>query len=810
MGEYILKEDGTAIINDGVKVINTTFFEWYDKDKIKKVVFPKGLTTIENMAFYNTRELESIEIPDSVEKIGESAFGSCKELKRVKLPKGLKEIEKGCFEYTGIEEIVMPNSVEKIGEGAFNRCKELKKVELPEGIEKIEKNCFNKTNIEQINIPNSVSYIGNGAFGSCANLKEVHFPSELRSLGAGAFRGASLQEVILPNKVEEIAEDCFSDNERLEKVYLPDSVKCIGNEFFSAFDNCNNIKEFSCSLLSFMNDLTFKQIVKVENGEFRFKDNVYKSNELERIKSNENSLSLTKINSEGKYVFLERLDGKTNDVTEKICAKATKWNDLESIFSSCMPQILPWLNYKTVPHIVVVQNMPKNDIPLFYKDNNAKNWAELVKMANMTNDTNKESLFRISYALGVFSESGQESKIATEYIKENIIKKYDEDKIHEIFSDFNSYYAKYNSEYAKFFMLYFTDNPKFLCVKVGKNEIDFLAKSFQHFKKVQGIYPNKRVVTRQDNERLTPEMVLRFFAGIKYENVNEKAEKLANVVRFYGVSEEDYKRIESWYLQGLEIPKDKMTLKIANDAIKAEIDGPENVEDNVATISANKGNGEQNFAINDGPINIEDDVPDKVAESDLVDDEPEVVKEDKRVTYELLEKDDPLGAVIGYITNCCQIINDNGERCVEYGMTQPNSSFLVFRNANNEVLGQAWVWYDEKAKQVTLDNIEVPHCKLQYLERDKELQDEFVDCLVRVRQGFISAMGNDKVQNVTIGMTYNDLSKIIANNFTESKENLLLSNYNGYTDAKQQFIINDRVMQKSIESKKILESERTL
>ena len=68
-----------------------------------------------------------------------------------------------------------------------------------------------------------------------------------------------------------------------------------------------------------------------------------------------------------------------------------------------------------------------------------------------------------------------------------------------------------------------------------------------------------------------------------------------------------------------------------------------------------------------------------------------------RVTYDLLEKTDGHGSIIGIMTNCCQRVGENGGSCVEYGMKMPNSGFVTFRY-DGKVVGQAWTWCDEKSK----------------------------------------------------------------------------------------------------------------
>jgi len=57
----------------------------FRSSKAKKVVLPKGLKEIENLAFYNA-DIEEIDIPDSVEKMGGNALGDCHRLKKIRLP----------------------------------------------------------------------------------------------------------------------------------------------------------------------------------------------------------------------------------------------------------------------------------------------------------------------------------------------------------------------------------------------------------------------------------------------------------------------------------------------------------------------------------------------------------------------------------------------------------------------------------------------------------------------------------------------------------------------------------------------------
>ena len=97
------------------------------------------------------------------------------------------------------------------------------------------------------------------------------------------------------------------------------------------------------------------------------------------------------------------------------------------------------------------------------------------------------------------------------------------------------------------------------------------------------------------------------------------------------------------------------------------------------------------------------------------------------ISYKLLEKDNPLGAVLGNITNCCQVAGGSGESCVKYGMSKPNSKFMIF-SISDTIIGQSWVWYDEKTKVASrLGYKEVNGKKVRYLKKKVDGKEVIVD-----------------------------------------------------------------------------------
>ena len=123
-------------------------------------------------------------------------------------------------------------------------------------------------------------------------------------------------------------------------------------------------------------------------------------------------------------------------------------------------------------------------------------------------------------------------------------------------------------------------------------------------------------------------------------------------------------------------------------------------------------------------------------------------------------------------------------------MTMPNSGFITF-NYKDKIIGQSWVWYDDKSKTICLDNIEIPHRYLEKINQNNTIQKSFIDCLLRIEKSFKEEMNKRglEVNKVTIGEGYNDIKEILDKNFSLVKDGWHLSDYDGYSDAYSQYEI---------------------
>ena len=142
---------------------------WYGfRNEIIRIVFPNGITSIGNMAFYECKNITSIAIPNSVTKIGRYSFAFCE----------------------GIKMLNLGNGIEIIDESAFTNCYNLPSVKLPDTLRKIEREAFFRCeSLAAITIPYGVTEIGHATFSYCKNLVSAVINANIKVLAESIFYG---------------------------------------------------------------------------------------------------------------------------------------------------------------------------------------------------------------------------------------------------------------------------------------------------------------------------------------------------------------------------------------------------------------------------------------------------------------------------------------------------------------------------------------------------------------------------------------------------------------------------------------------
>lgn len=456
-----------------------------------------------------------------------------------------------------------------------------------------------------------------------------------------------------------------------------------------------------------------------------------------------------------------------NGVFEPILQLKNKW--FNNNFRKNYVQLKVWKENKKIKFIppeFTIEIFQANQMEKYFVNNNNQRWAKLVKALEF--DTLKEpekqnslaDLMKIYYAIGGFSENQGESERAFDYIIKYVAKidrhNFTPSMIgEEIHSRFSRIVLKgeYNKMFAQFFMKYYKDNPEFMSFELrdqyGKKmeRQDYLCFAHNSFDSILKNYPNRVVNGNEERALLSPKFVAEHSYFINYQDIEDGNERLADIIGKYGYSQKQFEHIQEIY-----------------------------------------------------------DTAKKLKESYII--RADKSKEDDLIQFRILEKDDPLGFVLGDITNCCQVLGGAGESCVDDGYTNPNAGFLVFEEnildedgvpaGDTRILGQAYIWYDPKTKTVCYDNIEIPTKVLHELRSGDKTDGKIsskalIDAVERSAESIMREMNKDgvKVERVTTGEGYNDLKRELSQKFV--KENNPIAEhrkYIGYSDArKAQYII---------------------
>ena len=259
---------------------------FYKSTNVEHLILPKTLTTIGKEMFYRSK-LKSVVIPASVETIEAAAFMGCSSLATVTFEKGsqLKTIGGGYSSYypnyygafadcTALTSIEIPASVETIEATAFKGCSSLATVTFEKGSQLktigggyyyhyyygVFSDC---TALKSIEIPASVETIEAAAFKGCSSLATVTFEkgSQLKTIGGGYYSSSysyyygafldctALTSIEIPASVETIEATAFKGCSSLATVTFEkgSQLKTIGggyyyHYYYGVFSDCTALK----------------------------------------------------------------------------------------------------------------------------------------------------------------------------------------------------------------------------------------------------------------------------------------------------------------------------------------------------------------------------------------------------------------------------------------------------------------------------------------------------------------------------------------------------------------------------------------
>ncbi len=211
--------------------------KYLDKDafknatKLKTVILPDTLQTINENVFLNCTAITEITIPANVTTIKAAAFEGCTALTKIYFnAKAMSSLVADTFSAAGTA-----------GDGIA--------VVFGAEVTKVPENLFAHDGAEGKSAPKIVSvtfasgsvckHINGSAFKNCTSLQSISLPSGLQIIYGYAFYNTSLNAVELPASVTELKSNVFAKCTKLSTVTLSESLTTIGN---NCFDGCTALE----------------------------------------------------------------------------------------------------------------------------------------------------------------------------------------------------------------------------------------------------------------------------------------------------------------------------------------------------------------------------------------------------------------------------------------------------------------------------------------------------------------------------------------------------------------------------------------
>lgn len=176
---------------DMMEYSDGSFPGWYgDREKIRTIILPSGLTSVSDFAFFGCENATSIVIPSAVTTIGDYSFAKCTGLLQVDLGTGVKSIGEGAFqECESLTGISFPPSLTSLGFKAFYRCYSIQSLTVPITVTNMESSVFAYcTGLVRATVNAQLKELPDWTFYGCTSLTDVSLASSLISLGDYAFQ----------------------------------------------------------------------------------------------------------------------------------------------------------------------------------------------------------------------------------------------------------------------------------------------------------------------------------------------------------------------------------------------------------------------------------------------------------------------------------------------------------------------------------------------------------------------------------------------------------------------------------------------
>ncbi|MBR2019857.1 MAG: leucine-rich repeat domain-containing protein [Clostridia bacterium] len=128
------------------KLKGTYYYSFRDCTSLKEIIFPEGMTTIDEGSFLNCSALQSLYLPDSLEEIVKNAFEGCIGIESISVGKNLRLYEPAIsnviFNSPALKNIIFRDGVESLDGYAMFSITSPVSVEVPASVNVVSGNTF--------------------------------------------------------------------------------------------------------------------------------------------------------------------------------------------------------------------------------------------------------------------------------------------------------------------------------------------------------------------------------------------------------------------------------------------------------------------------------------------------------------------------------------------------------------------------------------------------------------------------------------------------------------------------------------------